>query len=83
MKHARLISGEDQNAWNKEAADNVIDADGEVNWRAAFFADPGCRKCPGCGEYYWDEADVMECTTESCKRQFGRGLTETVKANDG
>lgn len=81
MKHARLISGEYANAWNKAAMDNVVDAQGEVNWGAAFRADPGVKKCPGCGEFYWDEADVMECTTESCKRQFGRGLTETVKAD--
>ena len=72
MKHARLISGEYKNAWNEEAMDNVVDAAGEVNWRAAFMADPGVKKCPKCGEFYWDEASVMECT--ECQTQFGSGL---------
>lgn len=73
MKHARLVSGEYANAWNEQAMDNVVNDAGEVNWRAAFFADPGVKKCPGCGEFFWDEASVMECT--SCKTQFGSGVT--------
>lgn len=73
MKHARLVSGEYQNCWG--GMDNIANDDGSINWGVAFRADPGVKKCPGCGEFYWDEASVMECTTESCKRQFGQGLT--------
>lgn len=75
MKHARLISEPYAGAWNENAMDNVVDAAGEVNWKAAFYADPGVKKCPGCEEFYWDEASVMECANESCKRQFGSGVT--------
>lgn len=74
MKHARLISGAYKDAWNEQAMDNVVYPDGEVNWRAAFAADPGVKKCPGCDEYYWDEASVMECT--NCKTQFGSGVSK-------
>jgi len=35
--------------------------DGEVNWRAAMFADPGVMKCPGCGEFLWREGHVVKC----------------------
>lgn len=45
----------------KEAAAHVIDDDGEVNWRAAFFADPGVTQCPSCSEYLWWEGAILEC----------------------
>lgn len=35
--------------------------DGEVNWRAAFGADPGVCSCPNCHEYYWSWGRVVEC----------------------
>lgn len=35
--------------------------DGEVNWRAAFVADPGCNSCPACGEYYWQWGRRQRC----------------------
>jgi len=72
MKHARLVSGEYQNAWG--GMDNIANDDGSINWGVAFRADPGVKKCPGCGEFYWDEASVMECTT--CKTQFGAGVAD-------
>lgn len=70
MRHAKLISGEFDLSYCKEAAENVVDDDGNVNWGAAFRADPGVKKCP-CGAYYWNEAKVMECL--DCKTHFGEG----------
>lgn len=35
--------------------------DGEVNWRSAFGADPGCCSCPMCGEIYWMWGRVQRC----------------------
>jgi hypothetical protein len=75
MKHARIISGEYADNFSKEAADNVIDADGEINWRAAMWADPGVKSCPKCKTHYWNEAAVMECP--DCLIQFGNGVTDT------
>jgi hypothetical protein len=74
VKHATLISEPYAGVWNETAMDNVVDAAGEVNWKAAFYADPGVKKCPGCDEYYWDEASVMECTV--CKTNFGSGVSK-------
>lgn len=34
---------------------------GEVNWRAAFGADPGCCSCPACGEMYWAWGRRQRC----------------------
>lgn len=42
--------------------------DGEVNWRAAFGADPGCCSCPNCGEMYWSWGRIIECL--DCGFQF-------------
>ena len=36
-------------------------ADGEVNWRAAFGADPGCCSCPACNTYYWAFGRRQRC----------------------
>lgn len=44
-----------------EAASHVVDDRGVVNWRAAFFADPGVTQCPGCGEYVMREGSILEC----------------------
>jgi hypothetical protein len=46
----------------------IADADGNVNWRAAFSADPGCCSCPHCGEYYWSWGTLIECL--DCGFQF-------------
>lgn len=48
----------------------VIDEDGEVNWAAAAFADPGVMKCPGCGEYLWQEGALVKCP--DCGHQWRR-----------
>lgn len=39
----------------------VIDEEGEVNWAAAAFADPGCMKCPACGVFLWREGNLVRC----------------------
>jgi ssDNA-binding Zn-finger/Zn-ribbon topoisomerase 1 len=39
----------------------AVDDDGNVNWMAAMFADPGCMKCPGCSEYLWREGYRVRC----------------------
>ena len=35
--------------------------DGEINWRAAFGADPGFCSCPACGEMYWCWGRCQRC----------------------
>ncbi len=52
----------------KEASDHVIDAHGEVNWKAASMADPGVTSCPDCGEYHWAEGVILECG--ACSSHF-------------
>ena len=39
----------------------VMREDGEVNWGAAFMADPGVMFCPKCKEHLWNEGDDVEC----------------------
>jgi hypothetical protein len=53
-------------AWNEcsefvEKCGGLQHDDGEVNWRAAFGADPGCCSCPACGETYWAWGRVQRC----------------------
>ena len=36
-----------------EKCGGIQHEDGDVNWRAAFGADPGVCSCPACGEFYW------------------------------
>lgn len=36
--------------------------DGEVNWGAAFSADPGLCSCPNCDQSYWQWGDVIKCS---------------------
>ena len=53
-------------AW-KECSDEVDRCggishdDGEVNWKAAFSADPGCCECPACHASYWAWGNIQEC----------------------
>ncbi len=70
MKHGTPIHGPVFD-WDmaKKAAEHVVGDDGEVNWRAAFAADPGVVRCLGCGEFLWDEAPLMRC---ECGATCGR-----------
>lgn len=49
---------EDGHKWQSK----VVDEDGEINWRAAFFADPGCVSCPACNAYHWAEGTRQRCS---------------------
>jgi hypothetical protein len=51
-------------AWEpcNEAAKHVQYADGGVNWRAAFSADPGVCSCPCCGTMHWAWGRRQRCT---------------------
>jgi hypothetical protein len=44
-----------------DACGGIQHADGSVNWRAAFGADPGVMSCPACGELYWHWGVVAKC----------------------
>ena len=46
----------------------VTDAEGNINWAAAAFADPGVLSCPGCKEYLWNEGFRVRCP--GCGREF-------------
>lgn len=35
--------------------------DGDVNWRAAFGADPGVCSCPACHQMYWAWGKQQRC----------------------
>lgn len=64
----------DQNAGWKECNEYVdkcgglTHEDGEVNWRAASGADPGCCSCPACGEMYWAWGRIQQCV--KCSFQY-------------
>lgn len=54
-------------AWaecNQEVKDRggMVTDDGEVNWGAAFSADPGCVSCPNCNQSYWAWGQVIKCS---------------------
>lgn len=69
MKHAKIIEGEPFD-WKagKEAMDHVVRNSGDINWRAAFSADPGVTHCPKCKTHFWAEGKKLECT--ECETQF-------------
>lgn len=69
MRRAILIEGQPFD-WNEgaKALVNAVDANGEVNWRAAFNADPGVTKCTKCNEYYWAEGTKLKCP--DCGNEF-------------
>jgi len=60
-KHANIVGVAYQDCFNEEAQKAVVDDCENVNWGAAFYADPGVSKCPGCEEYYWWESDKLQC----------------------
>jgi len=61
-RHAKIL-GKESDHWDKtgKALRESVNENGEVNWANAFMADPGVTKCPVCQEYYWKEADLLEC----------------------
>ena len=69
MKSPIIIEGKafDWNEGAKYSAD-AVDADGNVNWQAASFADPGCMCCPKCKIYLWNEGLRVRCP--DCGEEF-------------
>jgi len=72
MKNAIILRGKPFD-WEaaKPAAQNVVDEEGEVNWRNAMNADPGVMKCPNCDVLLWREGEFVECP--DCHHQFSTG----------
>ena len=69
----KLLTREESWYGCDEAARNVQRSDGSVNWRAAFYADPGRTKCPSCDRHLWNEGARLECP---CGCVFGEELTD-------
>jgi Zn finger protein HypA/HybF involved in hydrogenase expression len=52
----------------KKSMMNAVDKHGEINWLAAFNADPGVIKCPKCQEWLWREGKKVQCP--ECQEVF-------------
>lgn len=44
-----------------EKCGGLTHEDGELNWKAAFGADPGCCSCPACHQMYWAWGNIQKC----------------------
>jgi hypothetical protein len=51
-----------------EYSAKAVDSDGNVNWQAASFADPGVIACPKCKAYLWNEGLRVRCP--DCGEEF-------------
>lgn len=62
MKRPIILEGKPFD-WDegKRYGAQAVDDDGNVNWMAAMFADPGVMACPGCGEHLWNEGMTAKC----------------------
>jgi hypothetical protein len=64
IRSVKIIEGEPFD-WGETSKchDRIAESleQGEVDWRAAFFADPGTTKCPSCDASYWYEGELVEC----------------------
>lgn len=61
------LAHDNDEAWKEcqdyvEQCGGVSDRDGNVNWRAAFGADPGVCSCPACGRNHWAFGNRQRCT---------------------
>ena len=67
--------------WSEGAAasEHVVGDDGEVNWRAAFAADPGVVSCPVCYVYHWREGEQVACA--ACGHEWSLLESPTPKEN--
>ena len=77
MKHAKKLS-EPTFDWDKakELQGKVQNNDGSFNMFVAAGADPGVTSCPNCKEYFWDEAEVLQCT--ECGTKFNSTTKEIL-----
>ncbi len=71
IKRAVILEGHPFD-WEEgaRAAKHAIDDDGQVNWKAAFCADPGVVSCPACGVSHWREGTRVRCAMEDCKHEW-------------
>jgi len=69
MERPIIHSGEPFD-WDSPKPD-VVDDDGNVNWRAAMMADPGVMSCPACEAHLWAEGHEVECP--HCGHRWTRG----------
>jgi len=79
MNHAKILEGSSYIFdWErgKKSMNNLEHEDGSVNWGAALYADPGATKCPNCEEYYWAEAELLECP--ECGTQWSTFTKEAL-----
>lgn len=60
MKSPIILEGQPF-VWPKPV--EVVNEDGDVNWQAAAFADPGVMSCPHCNIFLWREGTFVECPT--------------------
>lgn len=82
MKRPEIIEGEPFDWYvGGHAAKNSVDADGNVNWKAAFYADPGVLSCPFCDESMWREGIVVKCPT--CQQQFNTNWRDVARKATG
>lgn len=81
MRTAKILTGApfDWQGAQKHAA-SAVDDRGEVDWRAAAFADPGVTKCPGCGAFYWNEGDTVECLDCGAQWETANGKWKRERA---
>jgi len=82
VRTAKIISGasfdwEDAQKYSGAA----VDAEGNVNWMAASFADPGVTSCPKCKAYYWNEGDIVECL--DCGTQWETSNGKFIREHRG
>lgn len=60
MKQPIILEGQPFD-WDPKTVEKVVNRKGDTNWRAAFSADPGVMKCPGCSIYLWREGTRVRC----------------------
>jgi hypothetical protein len=81
MKNPIIIEGPPFD-WDKgqKCLEQAVDDKGDVNWFAAFNADPGVMACPNCGIHLWNEGKIVKCP--DCGHQWETNnypQTTTVK----
>jgi len=57
---------------HRDVSERVVNGEGSPNMGAALQADPGCMKCPHCGEHLWREGWRVRCP--ECSHEFETGL---------
>lgn len=81
MRNPKILTGQSFD-WQDGAkwTEKVVGANGEVNWRAASFADPGVTQCPECKAFYWNEGDTVECLDCGAQWETSNGKWKRERA---